>query len=84
MNGIKKVLGYVWMLLSIALVGLMASQAWNKVSHAAQGIVKTNTLLQWIIILLVFIPICVGLFIFGKYSSQGEYTLLQNETSPID
>ena len=51
----------------------MLYQAFDKVGMAPEGVVKTNTMLQWIIILLVFIPICAGLFIFGKYALRGEY-----------
>ncbi len=73
MKSIKKYLGIVWMILSILLVGFMLYQAFDKVGMAPEGVVKTNTMLQWIIILLVFIPICAGLFIFGKYALRGEY-----------
>ena len=34
---------------------------------------QSNVILQWVIILLIFTPICVGLFIFGTYASKGEY-----------
>ena len=73
MKSVKKYLGIVWMILSILLVGFMLYQAVDKVGMAPAGALKTNTMLQWIIILLVFIPICVGLFIFGKYALGGEY-----------
>jgi hypothetical protein len=40
--------------------------------------------LQWVIILLIFIPICVGFFIFGSYASKGEYDHLPAASSEID
>ncbi len=73
MNRIKQYLGVVWMALAILLVLFMVYQAYLKVDAATAGITKTNTLLQWVIILLVFIPICAGLFIFGKYALDKEY-----------
>jgi hypothetical protein len=52
----------------------MIYQAWEKTNLVAPGILRTNTMLQWIIILLVFIPICAGFFIFGKYAWQEDYS----------
>ena len=76
MNKIKQVLGPVWMSLSILLVVFRIYQAVLKVSATAPGVARTNTLLQWVIILLVFIPICTGLFIFGKYAMEKEFEKL--------
>lgn len=73
MNKIKQGLGLLWMILAISLVFFMGYQAFLKVGAAPEGITRTNTLLQWIIILLVFIPICSGLFIFGKYALNKEF-----------
>jgi len=73
MNNIKRYLGYIWMLLAPIIVGFMIYQACLKISLAPDGIVKTNTILQWVIILIIFIPICIGFFIFGKYAATGDY-----------
>ncbi len=75
MTGIKKYLGILWIILSIALVFFMFYQAWDKIQLAPIGVARTNTTLQWIIILIVFIPVCAGLFIFGKYAWNNEYSL---------
>ncbi len=82
MNKFKQILGYLWMLMAVVLVIFMISQAYIKVSHAAEA-VRTNTLLQWIIILFVFIPICIGLFVFGRYASKGEYDLLPTDSNSL-
>lgn len=73
MNEVKKYLGVVWMILSVVLVLFMIYQAIDKISLAPAGVAKTNTMLQWCIILIIFIPICAGLFIFGKYALSKEY-----------
>jgi len=70
---LRKYLGYLWMVLSPILVLLMIYQAYFKISNTAEGLVRTNTTLQWVIILIIFIPICIGFFLFGKYSAQGLY-----------
>jgi hypothetical protein len=61
------------MALGPLLVAFMAWQAWEKISAAAIGHVRTNMILQWSIILLVFIPICIGLMIFGFFGIKGDY-----------
>jgi hypothetical protein len=40
--------------------------------------------LQWVIILLIFTPICVGFFIFGTYASKGEYDHLPASSAEIE
>ena len=54
MNTIKKLAGYVWMLMAPLLILFLLYQANEKISHAAAA-VKSNVILQWVIILLVFI-----------------------------
>jgi len=83
MNSVKKLLGYVWMLLAPALICFLVYQAVEKIS-AASAIKKANITLQWVIILLVFIPICIGFFIFGKYSSTNEYAHLPESSTEIE
>lgn len=73
MNALKRTLGVVWIILGPASVIFMFIQAWDKISQAPAGIAQTNTALQWGIILLIFIPIAIGLVIFGRYALSGEY-----------
>ena len=83
MNSVKKLLGYVWMLMAPALICFLVYQAVEKIS-AATDIQKANITLQWVIILLVFIPICIGFFIFGKYASTNEYAQLPESSTEIE
>jgi len=79
MNALKKGLGLFWMLLGPASIIFMFIQALDKVGLAAEGVAKTNTALQWGIILFIFIPISAGLVIFGYYAYKGEYDQLPEE-----
>jgi hypothetical protein len=79
MNALKKGLGLFWMLLGPASIIFMFIQAMDKVGLAAEGVAKTNTALQWGIILFIFIPISAGLVIFGYYAYKGEYDKLPEE-----
>jgi hypothetical protein len=79
MNGLKKALGVFWIILGPASILFMFVQALDKISLAAEGVAKTNTTLQWGIILFIFIPISAGLVIFGYYSLKGEYDKLPED-----
>ena len=83
MNAVKKSLGYVWMLMAPALICFLVYQAVEKIS-AAYEIQRSNVALQWVIILLVFTPICVGFFIFGKYAISNEYAHLPESSTEIE
>ncbi|RZK56631.1 MAG: hypothetical protein EOO87_04990 [Pedobacter sp.] len=73
MEALKKYLGIIWILLGPVAMVFMAWQAWDKIALAKPGIETTNTALQWGIILLIFMPIAIGLVIFGRYALAGEY-----------
>lgn len=73
MKAIKRLLGIVWILMAPASLVLMVMQMIEKISLAESGTDKLNTSLQWGIILFIFIPVAIGLLIFGLYSLKGEY-----------
>lgn len=87
MNNLKRGLGYVWMVLGPAVMIFMFWQAADKISLAQAKVALVsgealkeaarsaaiNTILQWCIIIAVFLPIACGLVIFGKYAIKGEY-----------
>ncbi|MFM2392845.1 MAG: hypothetical protein RLZZ546_827 [Bacteroidota bacterium] len=73
MNQIKKILGVVWLILAPIIVYAMVNQAVIKIETVSE-MQRTNLILQWGIILTVFIPICVGFSIFGYYALKGEYS----------
>jgi hypothetical protein len=82
MNTIKKLLGFVWMLMSPAIILFLVFQAYVKIGAASEA-TKANTILQWVIILLIFLPISFGFFIFGKYAAQNEYAQLPESSKEI-
>ena len=79
MNGLKKALGLFWIILGPASIIFMFMQAVDKIGLAPDGVAKTNTALQWGIILFIFIPISAGLVIFGWYALKGEYDKLPED-----
>lgn len=83
MNTIKKILGLVWMFLAPAMIWFLASQAIQKI-NSATSLTRSNVTLQWVIILTIFTPICIGFFIFGKYAFNGEYDQLPASSKDLE
>ncbi|TDH20803.1 hypothetical protein EXU57_20625 [Segetibacter sp. 3557_3] len=97
MNNLKRGLGIIWMILGPASIIFMIWQAADKIgiareqvqlatSAAAKSMAAsnaTNTILQWAIIIAVFLPIATGLVIFGKYAMAGEYDRLPESSQEL-
>ena len=83
MNALKKILGAVWIVLGPVIILFLISQAIDKIGVAESDIDRLNTSLQWGIIILIFIPICAGLVIFGLYSFKGEYDKLPTTSEEL-
>lgn len=82
MNTLKKILGYVWMLLAPAIICFLVYEAFVKIGLAKPA-EKANVILQWVIILIIFTPISVGFFIFGKYATNNEYDHLPESSADL-
>jgi hypothetical protein len=83
MNALKRLLGIVWIILGPVIILFLVMQAIEKIAAAAEGIARTNTTLQWSIIIIIFIPICAGLMIFGYYGVKGEYDRLPQSSEEL-
>lgn len=82
MTNIKRYLGYVWMLLAPVLVFLLIYGAVLNIDGS--GAKDINQPIPWLIIIGIFSPIAVGLFIFGLYCTKGEYDHLPESSADID
>lgn len=91
MNQIRRISGILWILMGPIAIYMMISQALIKIAkesdkvakaadEAAKAIAeaaKLNVSLQWGIIILIFVPIAVGLVLFGVYAFKGEYDVVE-------
>ena len=66
---IKRVSGVLWMLLS--LVGLYF--LFGAANAQVEAHPTMDTFIQWGVFVIIFVPICCGLFLFGWYAIRGEY-----------
>jgi len=82
MNTMKRILGIFWILLAPAVIYLLVNAA---VSHIDTTVNKDiNNPVIWIIILLIFTPVAIGLLIFGMYAAKGEYDRLPEKSSDFE
>jgi amino acid transporter len=80
MMQLKKIMGVICMLIAPAVIYFLLSGA---ISNIGEGTKDINKPVPWMIIIAIFTPIAVGLFIFGYYALKGEYEQLpenSNET----
>jgi len=57
------------------------------IKTAAEEIAKKpviDTKIQWIVFVVIFIPIAIGLMIFGWYALKGEYDRLPESSAEIE
>ncbi|HTN07119.1 DUF6814 family protein [Agriterribacter sp.] len=69
MNQLRKWMGLIWMLLAPLSMFYLIKTALHQIAlHPV-----TDTKIQWGVFVIVFIPIAIGLCIFGWYAWKEEY-----------
>lgn len=79
MNAIKKYLGVIWMILGPVAIYYLIKTAANEI--AKKPVIDTK--IQWAVFVIVFIPIAIGITIFGYYALKGEYDHLPESSKEI-
>lgn len=72
---LKRFLGVLLMILGPLVIGLLIYFANQKISLATATF---NDILQWSIIIGIFTPVAIGMFIFGRYAFKGEYDKMES------
>ena len=73
MDKLKRYLGIIWMLIGPVLFVMLVKSAVDNINGNVKGDISNPV--PWIIILAIFLPIAVGLTIFGWYALKGNYDL---------
>lgn len=81
MNSLKKILGLVWMLIAPACIIFLIGGAITNID--SNGTKDINNPVIWIIIITIFAPIAIGLFIFGWYAFKNEYDHLPEDSEHL-
>lgn len=81
MNILKKILGVGWLLLAPVVIYFLVSGAITHIDPAGKK--EINNPVIWVIIILIFTPIAIGLMIFGWYAIKGEYDHLPEKSTEL-
>jgi hypothetical protein len=79
MNAVKKWMGLVWMLAGPLAIAYLIKTAAAEISKKP----VIDTKVQWGVFIVVFVPIAIGLVIFGWYAWKGEYDKLPVQSSEL-
>ena len=79
MNQIKRWLGIVWMLLGPVTIFYLFKTAAAEIARKPH----IDTKIQWAVFVVIFIPIAIGMIIFGYYAFKGEYDRLPASSKEI-
>ena len=80
MNSIKRYAGLLWMIMGPVAIFYL-------IKTAAEEITKKpviDTKIQWIVFVAIFIPIAIGLIVFGWYAFKGEYDRLPESSAELE
>jgi hypothetical protein len=79
MNNLKRWLGIVWILLGPVAIFFLIKTAADEIAKKP----VLDTKIQWAVFVIVFIPIAIGMIIFGYYALKGEYDHLPESSKEI-
>jgi ABC-type polysaccharide/polyol phosphate export permease len=81
MNHLKKYAGILWMLIAPIMIGVLVYSAFQNID--SKGTKDINSATPWIIIISIFTPIAIGLFLFGWYAFKGLYKQLPSSSADL-
>jgi hypothetical protein len=79
MNQIKKILGLFWILLGIVAYSILLKTCLEQINLKP----TTDTIIQWSIFALIFLPIAIGFLIFGWLAFKGAYDNLPENSEAV-
>lgn len=80
MNQVKKVLGLVWIVFGLTAYGLLLKTCSEQIELKP----TTDTIIQWSIFAIIFLPIAIGFLIFGWLAFQGAYDKLPESSEAVE
>jgi hypothetical protein len=80
MNSIKRFAGIIWILLGPFAIYYLITTAISEINKKP----VIDTKIQWIVFVVIFIPIAIGMMIFGWFALKGEYDHLPESSAEIE
>ncbi|HET9053966.1 MAG TPA: hypothetical protein VFM90_07330 [Cyclobacteriaceae bacterium] len=69
MNTLKRLAGIIWMALGPLSMFYLIKTAAEEIAQKP----LLDTKIQWSVFVIIFLPIAVGMVVFGYYALKGEY-----------
>ena len=79
MNQLKRFAGILWMIMGPAAIYYLIRTAISEINKKP----VIDTKIQWGVFIVIFIPIAIGLIIFGWYATKGEYDHLPESSKEL-
>ena len=80
MKTIKRYAGLLWIIMGPVAIFYLIKTAADEIAKKPE----IDTKIQWIVFVVIFIPIAIGLMIFGWYALKGEYDKLPESSAEIE
>ena len=80
MNTLKKFAGIIWILAGPVIIYFLIDTAIKEIGK--NPVMATKV--QWIVFVVIFTPIAIGLMIFGWYALKDEYYHLPESSKELD
>lgn len=81
MNTLKRLTGILCMLIGPVIISALIIGAIQNIDPG--GKLEVNKPVPWIIIIIIFIPVAIGLVIFGWYAWKGEYNRIAERSEQL-
>ena len=79
MNALKRIAGILWIIAGPFAIYYLVRTAIDEINKKP----VIDTKIQWAVFVIVFIPIAIGIIIFGFYALKGEYDHLPDSSADI-
>lgn len=79
MNTIKRFAGILWIIAGPLAIYYLVKTAMSEINKKP----VIDTKIQWSVFVIVFIPIVIGIVIFGYFALKGEYDHLPESSAEI-
>lgn len=80
-NAFKRYFGLIFLFIAPFVIYELISGALQHIDSKKSGLI--NSPVNWIVIIAIFIPIAIGLVIFGWYAFRGEYDHLPESSKGL-
>ena len=79
MNTLKRFTGVLWIISGPLAIYYLVTTGMSEINKKP----VIDTKIQWGVFIIVFIPIAIGIIIFGYYAIKGEYDHLPESSEEI-